>query len=99
MLTVLAPLLGDLLDRAFPDSGEREHARLELHAKMQEQLQALDVAQMEVNKQEAQHASVLVAGWRPFIGWTCGASFAYHYVAQPFLLFCFAAAEREVPLP
>ena len=29
-------------------------------------------SQIEVNKVEAQHASVFVAGWRPFIGWVGG---------------------------
>ena len=28
------------------------------------------MAQVEVNKMEAQHRSLFVAGWRPFIGWT-----------------------------
>jgi len=34
------------------------------------------MAQMEVNKAEAQHPSVFVAGWRPFIGWVCGLALA-----------------------
>ena len=30
------------------------------------------LAQLAVNEEEAKHASVFVAGWRPFIGWACG---------------------------
>ena len=30
------------------------------------------LAQLAVNEKEAQHGSVWVSGWRPFIGWSCG---------------------------
>jgi hypothetical protein len=38
------------------------------------------LAQVEVNKIEAGHSSVFVAGWRPFIGWVCGVALALYYV-------------------
>lgn len=44
-----------------------------------------DVAQIQVNKTEAAHASVFVAGWRPFIGWTGGIGIAYIYLIGPVL--------------
>jgi hypothetical protein len=34
---------------------------------------------------EAQHRSIFVAGWRPFIGWVCGIGLGYHFVIQPIL--------------
>ncbi len=39
--------------------------------------------QTKINEVEAQHRSMFVAGWRPFIGWVCGLAFAYHFVAFP----------------
>ncbi len=27
------------------------------------------------------------SGWRPFIGWTCGAAFGWHYLLQPMIIF------------
>ena len=42
------------------------------------------LAQVEVNKTEAQHGSVFVAGWRPFIGWTCGVAMGVNYLGVPF---------------
>ncbi len=39
-------------------------------------------AQIEINKIEAAHRSILVAGWRPFIGWVCGVCLGLHYVPQ-----------------
>ena len=39
--------------------------------------------QIEINKVEAAHKSLFVAGWRPFIGWVCGVALAYAYIGQP----------------
>ena len=38
--------------------------------------------QNEVNKIEAQHRSIFVAGWRPFIGWVCGLALLYNFVIR-----------------
>ena len=38
--------------------------------------------QNEVNKIEAQHRSIFVAGWRPFIGWVCGFAFLYNFILR-----------------
>ena len=48
--------------------------------------QRLIELQAEINKVEAQHRSMFVAGWRPFIGWVCGIAFAFHYIVMPLLL-------------
>jgi hypothetical protein len=39
--------------------------------------------QAQINIEEAKHKSIFVAGWRPFIGWTCGVALAYNYVITP----------------
>ena len=44
---------------------------------------SLALGQMEVNKAEAAHKSLLVAGWRPFIGWVCGVGLLYNVLIQP----------------
>lgn len=38
--------------------------------------------QNEVNKIEAQHRSIFVAGWRPFIGWVCGLALLYNFIIR-----------------
>lgn len=38
--------------------------------------------QNEVNKIEAQHRSIFVAGWRPFIGWVCGLALLYNFIVR-----------------
>lgn len=42
--------------------------------------------QTEINKAEAGSVNIFVAGWRPFIGWTCGAIFAYNYIIRPMII-------------
>lgn len=44
-----------------------------------------DKWQAEINKAEAGHHSMFVAGWRPFIGWICGVGLGMHFIAFPLL--------------
>jgi len=43
--------------------------------------------QAKINEQEAQHRSIFVAGWRPFIGWICGVALAYNFVLRDLIIF------------
>lgn len=43
--------------------------------------------QMAINAKEAEHKSIFVAGWRPFVGWVCGSSLLYVGLLEPFLRF------------
>ena len=68
-------------------------------AEKAEMLAEINKAQLEVNKVEAGHTSLFVAGWRPFVGWTCGIALCYHFVLQPFLTFAFYAFGYQMDLP
>ena len=59
----------------------------------------INKAQLEVNKVESGHTSMFVAGWRPFVGWTCGIALCYHFVLQPFLVFLCYSFGYQVELP
>jgi hypothetical protein len=48
---------------------------------------SLDLAQIAVNTTEGANASVFVAGWRPFVGWTCGVGLAYVAIMEPIARF------------
>ena len=48
--------------------------------------QKLIELQAEINKVEAQHRTIFVAGWRPFIGWVCGFALAYNFVLRDLLI-------------
>ena len=70
-----------VLDKFVPDP----EARVKAEAELRDALLKADTAQMEVNKVEAAHRTIFVAGWRPFIGWTCGSAFAMHYLLIPIM--------------
>jgi hypothetical protein len=99
LLPSLLPVVGDVLDRFFPNKEEKARAEREIEAKLAEHLAKIDIAQIEVNKQEAAHRSLFVAGWRPFVGWTCGLALFYTYVAQPMAMFVMAQTGDLVQLP
>ena len=75
VLETLLDLIKIPLERLIPDKKERETFEREL----EREVLRSGLAQLEVNKVEAQHASLFVAGWRPFIGWVCGAALAWHF--------------------
>ena len=99
LLPSLIPIVGDVLDRFFPNKEEKERAQREIESKLTEHLARIDIAQLEVNKQEASHRSLLVAGWRPFVGWTCGLALFYTYLVQPMAMFVMAQTGELVQLP
>jgi len=68
-------------------------------AEKAELIQEINKAQLEVNKVEAGHTSLFVAGWRPFTGWVCSVALCYHFVIQPFLLFLLHSFGYQVDLP
>ncbi len=75
-----------IINKFIPDKNEAAKAAAEYEAALLN-IQAQQAAgQTEVNKIEAGNDNIFVAGWRPFIGWTCGVAFAYHYVIQPIVL-------------
>jgi len=82
-LTALLPILQEVLGKVLPDPQAQQKAVADILA----QAQQMDLAQLEVNKAEAANSSVFVAGWRPFIGWVCGAALAYNYILLPLAVY------------
>ncbi len=79
LVTAALDIGGKLIDRLWPDPAQRDAAKLEL-LRMQ---QAGELAQISVNQAEATNSSVFVAGWRPMIGWVCGAACAWNWLGLP----------------
>lgn len=105
-LMSLIPVVGGLLDKLIPDKEAAAKAKIELAALAQkgelaelEAITNLNVGQMEINKQEAASKHLFVAGWRPFIGWTCGAAICWVFLGQPIAEFILVANGHEVDLP
>jgi len=75
-------IVGTIIDRIIPDKAAAEKAKQELAKADLDAEIKLALGQIEVNKVEAAHSSVFVAGWRPYIGWVCGTALAYHAVVK-----------------
>jgi hypothetical protein len=80
IVTALLPALGTLIDRLIPDRAAAEKAKVEMEAELIRASNEAALAQVEVNKIEAAHSSVFVAGWRPAIGWVCAGAMALYYI-------------------
>lgn len=76
---------------------DKERIELELEAKRIDQ--ATDLAQMEVNKTEAQNQNLFVAGWRPAIGWVGAAAMAYQFLLYPLLVWSWTWMQAEQIVP
>lgn len=90
MIQALIGPVAALLDKVIPDAGERARLAHEIATLAERQAHEIALAQIEVNREEAKSDSLFKSGWRPFIGWTCGAAFAYHFVGQPVIMFTLA---------
>ena len=84
MIASLSALIGPvsaILDKVIPDKDLREKLSHEIATMADKQMSA----QIEVNKVEAAHKSLFVAGWRPAIGWICGFALLYSTIISPIL--------------
>ena len=81
-----------VLGKFIPDKTLRDQLRHEMNMAFHE----ANLAQVEVNKVEAASQSMFVAGWRPFVGWTCGVALLYHFLLLPLLHFILKASGVEV---
>lgn len=100
---LLIPAVGKLIDKIIPDADQANKAKAKLSEMAHDESMAVQrnefeiaLAQIMVNQEEAK-AGTFRGGWRPFIGWVCGAAFAYNFVALPLLTW--AATIAQIPTP
>jgi hypothetical protein len=79
---LIGPVTG-LLDKFIEDKDEKNRIAFELSTMAERHAAELAKGQMEINKVEAAHKSLFVAGWRPSIGWCCSLGLLYHVLIAP----------------
>lgn len=89
----------DLVNKFWPDKTQAEKDQLALQVQQMTIAANLTQGQIDVNKAEASNQSIFVAGWRPFVGWVCGAAFGWTFVIGPLLSFTLSAFKMSVALP
>ena len=94
---LIGPVAG-LLDKFIEDKDQKAKLAHEIATMAEKHAHEAAMAQVDVNKAEAQHRSIFVAGWRPFIGWTCGVALAYHFILCPIIVFAIMTFP-DLPVP
>ena len=94
--TLVGPVTS-ILDKVIQDKDQKAKLAHEIATMSDTHAQQALLAQLEINKAEAASGSLFKGGWRPFIGWTSGIAFAYHFVLQPLLVFVLTASGVDLP--
>jgi len=84
-LSAVAGLADTLINKIWPDPAAKASAEALLIKTQMEAALASVQQQIDINKIEAASTNIFVSGWRPFVGWACGAAFAAHFLLLPIL--------------
>ena len=101
-MTVLNALIGPvtgLLDKFIEDKDQKAALAHEIATMSQKYAQEIAKGQMAINEVEAASSSLMVSGWRPFIGWTCGLGMFGNFITIPFSNFVLALLELDIVIP
>ena len=96
-LTAISAMLEvgkSVIERIWPDPAKQAEELLKLKeieqrgdlAELSAHVKSL-TGQLDINKIEAGHKSIFIAGWRPFVGWVCGFGLAYASIIEPIMRF------------
>jgi len=86
--------ISKVLDKLFTTEEERANAQ----AIIEKLRQHPDELQVELNKLETVQHSLFIAGWRPFIGYVCGAGLAMAFIINPIIQWITAKPGPVVPM-
>jgi hypothetical protein len=75
-LGAVSDLVNTAINQIWPNKTEQEKQQLAAAVMVVQ-------GQIDINKAEASNPSVFVSGWRPFIGWVCGAACAWNWIGLP----------------
>jgi hypothetical protein len=77
----------DLVSEVVVDKDKKNELNVrlqELADKADDRLHQQLMGQIDVNKVEAAHPSIFVAGWRPAVGWISAIGLGWQFVLSPF---------------
>ena len=95
---LIGPITG-LLDKFIEDKDQKARLAHDVATMAQKHAQELAKAQLDVNKVEAAHKSMFVAGWRPAVGWVCCVGLGYNYLFIPMANFVLVLSNSNVIVP
>lgn len=95
---LIGPVTG-LLDKFIEDKDQKARLAHDLATMADQHAQELAKGQLEVNKTEAAHKSLFVAGWRPAVGWVCVLGMFGNFITIPFSNFVLALIGIDIVIP
>jgi len=105
--TALFEVGKSIIERVWPDPvSQAEHTLKLTEVAQRGDLAELDAyvkgltGQLDINKIEAGHKSIFVAGWRPAVGWVCASGLGWNFIIQPLLswvMFAFGSDLQDAP--
>jgi len=99
LVDILIGPITSLLDKVVEDKDKRAALAHEIATMSERHAHEIVKAQIEVNKTEAQHHSMFVAGWRPAIGWVCCLGMAGNFLIIPFVNMGLELMSTDVIVP
>lgn len=87
----VADFATNIVNKIWPDKSEQERQQIAAAVMVVQ-------GQIDINKEEAKSPSVFVSGWRPFIGWVCGAACAWNWIGLKIALFVAAYLGHDLKL-
>ena len=88
-----ATAVSNIVDN-FIETPDEKRAWETVKAKMAQEPQ---LAQIELNKVEAGHRTMFVAGWRPAAGWVCSIGLAFIFLVNPIIQWVTGEPGPELP--
>jgi hypothetical protein len=96
--TLVGPVIQKILD-FIPDPAQKAQAAAAAQSALLSADAAMEAQQADIDKAEAANESIFVSGWRPFIGWVCGAGLAWTFILGPMFAFFATLAGSKITLP
>jgi hypothetical protein len=88
-----------ILDKAVPDKDLKEKLAHDIATMAERHAHDQIQAQLEINKTEAAHKNLFVAGWRPACGWVCVLGMAGNFLVIPFANMTLNLLDTGVEVP
>ena len=84
LAALIEPITG-LISKFIPDKDKAAALAHDLATMADNHHHDAMMAQLEVNKAEAQSGSLFIGGWRPAVGWVCVLGMAINFIVVPFV--------------
>ena len=99
ILSAILPVAETVIDRLVPDKNAKSKAMREMEKALVDAHAKGMLGQLEINKVEAGHRSIFVAGWRPMCGWICAAALGFHFIVAPVVQWAGTIGGWHLPIP